>query len=110
MARAELSFRAAAAHGCKPGEAGLFWAIFGLMSSAERSAFTGRPGVSSRMQRPLREYEDAAAARHVALLGDLLAWAKVQSTARSAVDSDRTSNLRHEEAGSRLRRAGPSDI
>ena len=31
------------------------------------------------MQRPLREYEDAAAARHVALLGDLLAWAKVQS-------------------------------
>ena len=32
------------------------------------------------MQRPLRESEEAAAARHVALLTDLLSWAKVQST------------------------------
>ena len=80
LAREELAFRAAAAHGCKPGEAGRFWAVFGLLSSAERSAFTGRPGVRGRMQRPLRESAAAAAARHVALLADLLSWAKVQST------------------------------
>jgi hypothetical protein len=65
VARAELAFRAAATHGCKLGEAGRFWAIFGLMSSAERSSFTGRSGVRGRMQRPLRESEEAAAARHV---------------------------------------------
>jgi hypothetical protein len=52
----------------------------GLMLTPERSSFTGRTGVCCRMQRLLSESEDAAAARHVALLGYLLAWAKVQST------------------------------
>ena len=80
VARAELAFRAAAAHGCKPLDAGRFWAIFGLMSSAERSAFTGRAGVRGRMQRPLRESDAAAISRHAHLLADLLSWAKVQST------------------------------
>ena len=80
VARAELAFRSASAHGCHPGEAGRFWAVFGLLTAAERSTFTGRFGVRSRMQRPLRESEEAAAARHAALLSDLLAWAKVQST------------------------------
>ena len=79
-ARAELAFRSAAAHGCQPGEAGRFWAVFGLLTTSERSTFTGRPGVRGRMQRPLRESMEAATARHVALLSDLLAWAKVQST------------------------------
>ena len=80
-ARTELAFRAAAAHGCKPGEAGRFWAVFGLLTSAERSTYTGRPGVRARLQRPLRESEGDAAARHAGLLTDLLGWAKAQSTA-----------------------------
>ena len=79
-ARAELAFRSASAHGCQPGEAGRFWAVFGFLTALERSTFTGRPGVRGRMQRPLRESVEAATARHVALLSDLLAWAKVQST------------------------------
>ncbi len=64
VARAELAFRSASAHGCQPGEAGRVWAIFGLLTTAERSTFTGRFGVRSRMQRPLRESEEAAAARY----------------------------------------------
>jgi hypothetical protein len=43
------------------------------------SSTTSSPDVRGRMQRPLRESEDAAAARHEALLTDFLSWAKVQS-------------------------------
>ncbi len=82
VARAELAFRSTAAHCCQPGEACRFWAVFCLLTTLERSTFTSRPGVRGRMQRPLRESVEAATARHrdVALLSDLLAWAKVQST------------------------------
>ena len=80
MARAELALRAAAAHGCKPLDAGRLWAIFGPMSSAERSASTGRAGVRGRMQRPLRASDDAAISRRAHLPADLLSWAQVQST------------------------------
>ena len=80
MARAELALRAAAAHGRKPLDAGRLWAIFGPMSSAERSASTGRAGVRGRMQRPLRASDDAAISRRAHLPADLLSWAQVQST------------------------------
>ena len=42
--RAELAFRAAAAHHFEPAEAGRFWAVNGLIITAERSTYTGRPG------------------------------------------------------------------
>ena len=80
VARADLAFRAAAAHSCQPGAAGCFWAVYGLLTLSERSTYTGRPGVRVRLQRPLRESEDAADGRYSALLSDLLSWAKAQST------------------------------
>jgi hypothetical protein len=43
--RAKLAFRTAAAHGCQPAAAGRFWAVFGLLTPAEQSSYTGRPGV-----------------------------------------------------------------
>ncbi len=59
VARAELAFLSAAAHGCQPAdsEAGRFWAVFGLLTTMESSTFTCRPGVCCRKQRPLRESE-----------------------------------------------------
>ena len=80
MDRADLAFRAAAAHHCQPAAAGRFWAIYGLLTPSERSTYTGRPGIRGQLQRPLRETTEAAAARYQALLADLLSWAKVQST------------------------------
>ena len=77
--RADLAFRAAAAH-CQPAAAGRFWAIYGLLTPSKRSTYTGRPGICGQLQRSLRETTEAAAARYQALLADLLSWAKVQST------------------------------
>jgi hypothetical protein len=81
VACTELAFRSASAHGCQParGEGFRCWAVFCLLTAAERSTFTGHFRVRSRMQRPLRESEEAATARHAALLSDLLAWANVKS-------------------------------
>ncbi len=59
-ARAEMTFLAAAAHGCQPEAAGRFWAIFGLLTSAEKSSYTGHPGVQDQLRRPLHESEAAA--------------------------------------------------
>ena len=83
-ARAEMAFRAAAAHGCSPTAAGRFWAIFGLLTQAEQSAYTGRPGVLDRLRRSLHETEESTAARFQALLTDLTIWSKAQSTTAAA--------------------------
>jgi len=80
VSRADLAFRAAAAHHCEPAAAGRFWAVYGLLTPTERSTYTGRPGIRGQLQRPLRETLEAAATRYKALLADLLSWAKVQST------------------------------
>ena len=82
--RADLAFRAAAAHHCEPAAAGRFWAVYGLLTPSERSTYTGRPGVRAQLQRPLSESAEAAASRYQALFVDLLAWAKVQSTTADA--------------------------
>ena len=84
VARADLAFRAAAAHHCQPAAAGCFWAVYGLLTPPERSTYTGRPGVRGQLQRPLHETKAAADLRYQALLDDLLAWAKVQSTTSAA--------------------------
>ena len=84
VARADLAFRAAAAHHCEPAAAGRFWAVYGLLTPQERSTYTGRPGVRGQLQRPLRETAEAAATRYKTLLADLLSWAKVQSTTAAA--------------------------
>ena len=84
MDRADLAFRAAAAHHCEPAAAGRFWAVYGLLTPSERSTYTGRPGVRAQLQRPLSESAEAAASRYQALFVDLLAWAKVQSTTADA--------------------------
>jgi hypothetical protein len=54
--RAKLAFqvRSAAAHGCQPAAVGRFWAVFGLLTPAEQSFYTGGPGVLARLRRPLR--------------------------------------------------------
>ena len=85
VARVEMAFRAAAAHGCSPTAAGRFWAIFGLLTPAEQSAYTGRPGVLGQLRRPLHESDESAAARYRALLTDLTTWSKAQSTTAAAV-------------------------
>ena len=77
-ARAEHNWRAAAALGCCPSTAGCFWALFGLLTVAERALFTGRPGVNERMLRPFQEPAEAANRRYTALLDDLLKWARLQ--------------------------------
>ena len=46
--RADLAFRAAAAHHCEPAAAGRFWAVYGLLTPSERSTYTGRPGSALR--------------------------------------------------------------
>ena len=82
--RADLAFRAAAAHHCEPAAAGRFWAVYGLLTPPERSTYTGRPWVRIQLQRPLRETAEVAATRYQSLLADLLSWAKVQSTTAAA--------------------------
>ena len=80
VARVERAFRSAAAYGCQPADAGRFWALYGLLTPQERSAYTGRPGVRSQLQRPFCETEAATGRRLGALLNDLMSWAKAQST------------------------------
>ena len=89
--RAELAFRTAAAHGCQPAAAGRFWAVFGLLTPAEQSSYTGRPGVLARLRRPLHESEEAATTRAGDLVADLVTWAKAQYTAAPAGQQQRAS-------------------
>jgi hypothetical protein len=88
--RAELAFRTAAAHGCQPAAAGRFWAVFGLLTPAEQSSYTGRPGVLTRLRRPLHESEEAATTRFGDLVADLVTWAKAQYTTAPAGQQQRT--------------------
>ena len=78
--RVDFAFRAAAAHHCEPAAAGCFWAVYGLLTPAERSIYTGSPGVHDQPQRTLRETAEAAASRCQALLVELRAWTKAEST------------------------------
>jgi hypothetical protein len=82
--RAELAFRTSAAHGCKPAAAGHYWAVFGLLTPAEQSSYTGLPGVLTRLRRPLHESEEAATTRFSNLVADLVTWAKAQYTTAPA--------------------------
>ena len=41
MDRADLAFRAAAARHREPAAAGRFWAVYGLLTPAERSTYAG---------------------------------------------------------------------
>ena len=78
--RITQAWRAADALGCLPSTANRFCALFGLLTESERSLFTGRPSVLARMRRPLGETSEAASHRYGALLDELLAWARVQTT------------------------------
>ena len=80
-ARAEHNWRAADVLGFGPLPAGRFWALFGMLTTAERAVFSGRPGVNERMLRPFRESADAANRRFADLLADLLHWARLQTSA-----------------------------
>ena len=71
--RADLACRAAAAHHCEPAAVGRFWAVYGPLTPAKRSNYSGRPGVRDQLQRPLSETAEAAASRYQALFDDLLA-------------------------------------
>ncbi len=90
MLHAELAFRKAAAHGCQPAAAGRFWAVFDLLTPAEQSSYTGRPGVLTRLRRPLHESEEAATTRFGDLVADLVTWAKAQYTTAPAGQQQRT--------------------
>ena len=82
--RAEQSWRAAAALGCAPSPAGCFYALFGLLTAVERQLFTSQAGIQARLVVPLGESPAAANDRHAALLTELLAWARVQSSTSPA--------------------------
>jgi hypothetical protein len=88
--RAELAFRTAAAHGCQPAAAGRSWAVFGLLTPAEQSSYMGRPGVLTRLRRPLHESEEAATTRFGDLVATLVTWAKAQYTTAPACQQQRT--------------------
>ncbi len=92
----ELVFWTAAAHGYQPAAAGRFWAVFGLLTPAEQSSYTGRPGVLALLCRPLHESEAAASMRFGDLVTDLVTWAKAQYTTAPAGQQPRAP--RHEAA------------
>jgi hypothetical protein len=58
--RAELAFRTAAALCCQLAAACRFWAVFGLVTPAKQSSYTGRPGVLAWLRRLLHESEEDA--------------------------------------------------
>ena len=62
-ARAENAARAIATLGCPLAPATQYWALHGLLSSAERIAFTSQPGIHDRFIRQLYEAPEAATAR-----------------------------------------------
>ncbi len=90
MLRAELAFRTAAAHGCQPAAAGRYWAVFGLLTDLTPAEQSGRPGVLTRLRRPLHESEEAATTRFGDLVADLVTWAKAQYTTAPAGQQQRT--------------------
>ncbi len=60
VSRADLAFRAAAAHHCALGCH--FLAVYWLLTPTERSTYTGRPGIRDQLQRPFKLCETLEAA------------------------------------------------
>jgi hypothetical protein len=78
-ARAEQAFRGAAALGCVLPPSLQFWAVYGILTQ-ERVTFTTQPGIPDRLIRQLAEQPTEATARYAALVHELLAWARTQTT------------------------------
>ena len=82
--RVEHQWHAAAALHCEPNPAGRFWALFSVLTPAERQLFTNMTGIQARLVASLGESLEAATARHSALLDDLLVFARNQRTTSPA--------------------------
>ena len=82
--RVEHQWRTAAAIHCEPNPAGRFWALFSVLTPAERQLFTNLSGIQARLVVSLGQSPEAAKARHAALLSELLNFASAQHTTSPA--------------------------